>query len=72
MLTISLPQHPYKEDEFQISRILISRLQADSGKSLLNTSNNKLPQQNKAQCRKEIGHLQTDRLPDCLDDPRIL
>ena len=31
VLTISLPQHPSQEDQFRTSRILISRLRADSG-----------------------------------------
>ena len=61
VLTISLPQHPSQEDQFRISRILISRLRADSGKSQQETSKTSHHSQKRE-------HLQADRL----DDPRIL
>ena len=50
-----------QEDQFQTSRILISRLQADSGKSSQETSRNKSPRQ-KAKLYQRRDHLRADRL----------
>ena len=48
-----------QEDQFQTSRILISRLQADSGKSLQETSENKSPQQ-EAKLNQKRDYSQAD------------
>ena len=40
VLTTTSPQHPWQEDHYRISRILISRLQADSARSYQGASRN--------------------------------
>ena len=57
----SFPQHLHQDNHYWTSRILISRLQAESGKSQQGTSRNKLPQP-KEKLNKRRDHSQADKL----------
>ena len=59
LLTSSLPQHLWLETQLRTSRILISRLQADSAKSWQEPLRNKSPQQ-KAELDERRDQLQAD------------
>ena len=61
VLTISLPQDLWQENQYWSSRILMSRLQADSGKSKQGTSRNTSPQTN-VKLNLRTDHLRADTL----------
>ena len=61
VLTVSKPSASFQlENQYQTSRILISRLQGDSGRSSLRTPRNRLPQPKELLNQRD--HLRADRL----------